>query len=227
MLRFPLSVRPPVPMSVRMPATMPVPSFLRLSLPVAAAATVVALALALAAPPARAQAAPKPDTYLCPNVSSGGAVDCFLDAVAHLYTMCRQVKSIEIIEFGYEMAEQGVNAAKTEYCIDKHKLSMTRPYQGALREATGNRPVVEQLRAMYDRWLGALQELTWKPGETDEQYKQRVAQPYQYFKERAEVVRTALASSAKPATAEAASAKAKPAAKTKTAEAPAARKASN
>ena len=139
--------------------------------------------------------------------------------------MCRQVKSIEIIEFGYEKSEEGVNGAKTEYCIDKHKLSMTRPYQA--RAARGHRqpPGRRRLRAMYDRWLGALQELTWKPGETDEQYKERVAQPYQDFKERAEVVRTALASGAKPATAEPASAKAKPAAKTKTAEAPAARKA--
>ena len=135
-------------------------------LPVLASAA--AFALALSASPAQAQGAPKPDTYLCPNVSSGASVDCFLDAVAHLYTMCRQVKSIEIIEFGYDKSEEGVNGAKTEYCIDKHKLSMTRPYQAALREATGSRTVVEQLRAMHERWLAALQELRWKPGETDD-----------------------------------------------------------
>jgi hypothetical protein len=191
----------------------------------ASAACALAFSLALSASPAQAQGAPKPDTYLCPNVSSGAAVDCFLDAVAHLYTMCRQVKSIEIIEFGYEKSEEGVNGAKTEYCIDKHKVSMTRPYQAALREATGSRTVVEQLRAMHDRWLAALQELRWKPGESDEQYKQRIAQPYQYFKERAEAVRTALASGPQPATAEVA--KTKPAAKTKTAAAPAAVKAPN
>jgi len=217
MLRFPISVRSSLPLAVSSARPRAV----------AAAATVVALALTVAAAPARAQAAPKPDTYLCPNVSSGVAVECFIDAVAHLYTMCRQVKSIEIIEFGYEKAEQGVNAAKTEYCIDKHKLSMTRPYQAALREATGSRPVVEQLRAMYDRWLDALQELRWKPGESDDQYKQRVAQPYQYFKERAEAVRTALASGTKPASADPTTAKAKPAARTKAAEAPATAKAPN
>jgi hypothetical protein len=192
-----------------------------------AAAFALALSLALSAPPAQAQGAPKPDTYLCPNVSSGAAVDCFLDAVAHLYTMCRQVKSIEIIEFGYEKSDEGVNGAKTEYCIDKHKVSMTRPYQAALREATGSRTVVEQLRAMHERWLAALQELRWKPGESDEQYKQRIAQPYQYFKERAEAVRTALASGVTSAPATAEVAKAKPAAKTKTAAAPAAVKAPN
>jgi hypothetical protein len=184
-------------------------------LPVLASAA--AFALALSASPAQAQGAPKPDTYLCPNVSSGASVDCFLDAVAHLYTMCRQVKSIEIIEFGYAKSEEGVNGAKTEYCIDKHKLSMTRPYQAALREATGSRTVVEQLRAMHERWLAALQELRWKPGETDEQYKERVAQPYKYFTERAEAVRMALASAVTPAPAAAEVAKAKPAAKTKTA----------
>ena len=65
---------------------------------------VIAIGIAAVAPPAAAQksdAAPKPDTYLCPN-ATGGAVDCFLHAVEHLYTMCRQVKSIEIIEFGCE-----------------------------------------------------------------------------------------------------------------------------
>jgi hypothetical protein len=210
---------------LRLPVSSRRPGFLAVSVSVAAA--VFAVALALPAAPALAQAAPKPDTYLCPNVSSGASVDCFLDAVGHLYTMCRQVKSIEIIEFGYEDAEKGVNAAKTEYCIDKHKLSMTRPYQAALREATGNRPAVDQLRAMYDRWLDALQELRWKPGETDDQYKQRVAQPYQYFKERAEIVRTALASGPKPASAEPAAAKAKPVAKGKAADAPATARATN
>jgi hypothetical protein len=102
--------------------------------------------------------APKPETYLCPH-ATGGAVDCFLHAVEHLYTMCRQVKSIEIIEFGYEQAEQGVNGAKSEYCVDKHKLSIARPYQAALREATPNRLVMDGLRALHDLWLKALAEL--------------------------------------------------------------------
>src|SRR5215212_503544 len=88
------------------------------------------LAIVALSQPAAAQhepPAPKPETYLCPDALGGRAVDCFLNAVEHLYTMCRQVKSIEIIEFGYEKAEEGVNGAKSSYCVDKHKLSMSRP----------------------------------------------------------------------------------------------------
>jgi hypothetical protein len=155
---------------------------------------VVAALLALAPIPAaaqRAESAPKPETYLCPH-ATGGAVDCFLQAVEHLYTMCRQVKSIEIIEFGYEKAQEGVNGAKSEYCVDKHKLSMTRPYQAALREATPSRVAVDGLRALHDLWLKALAELKWRPGENDEDYKTRVAMAYDVFRERAAAVRTAM-----------------------------------
>ena len=114
----------------------------------------VLLFAAVVAPPAFAQkadVAPKPDTYICPNSAGPGAVDCFLNAVEHLYTMCRQVKSIEIIEFGYEKSDEGVNGAKSEYCVDKHRLSMTRPYQAALREATGSRSAVDQLRGLHEQ----------------------------------------------------------------------------
>jgi hypothetical protein len=160
------------------------------------------LAVSVAAP-ATAQkvgSAPKPDTYLCPN-ATGGAVDCFLDAVGHLYTMCRQVKSIEIIEFGYEKSAEGVNGAKSEYCVDKHRLSITRPYQSALREATGSRAAVDGLRSVYDLWQKALAELKWNPGETDAEYKARVAKPYAVFDEHAGLVRAALAAGRGAATA--------------------------
>jgi hypothetical protein len=139
-----------------------------------------------------AEFVPKPDTYLCPH-STGGAVDCYLHAVSHLYTMCRQVKSIEIIEFGYERSTEGTNGAKSEYCIDKHRLSMTRPYQSALREATPNRTAVDGLRALQELWLKSLAELQWVTGESDEQYKARVAKPYEVFGERANAVRATLA----------------------------------
>ena len=151
-----------------------------------------ACAVAFPALAQKSDAGPKPDTYLCPN-ATGGAVDCFLDATQHLYTMCRQVKSIEIIEFGYEKSDEGVNGAKSEYCVDKHKVSMIRPYQAALREATGTRSAVDSLRGLYDQWLKALADLKWKPGETDDQYKERIAKPYEAFREQAVVVRTALA----------------------------------
>ncbi len=155
----------------------------------------IAFGALVASPFAAAQkdaAAPKPDTYLCPNATGGKAVDCFLNAVEHLYTMCRQVKSIEIIEFGYEKSDEGVNGAKSEYCVDKHKLSMTRPYQAALREATGSRSAVDGLRGIYDLWLKALAGLKWQAGEDDQQYKLRIGRPYEAFTEQATTVRTAL-----------------------------------
>jgi hypothetical protein len=179
----------------------------------------VAGALA-AAPNAAAQsgaAEAKPDRYICPNATGTRAVDCFLNAVEHLYTMCRQVKSIEIIEFGYEKSDEGTNGAKSEYCVDKHKLSMTRPYQAALREATGTRTVVDRLRGLYDLWLKSLVELKWKPGESDAEYKDRVASPYAVFSEQATAVRVALdeASVRPKVAASTPAAKAKPAATAK------------
>ncbi len=135
---------------------------------------------------------PKPETYLCPNSLGGKAVDCYLEAVAHLYTMCRQVKSIEIIEFGYEHSEEGVNGAKSEYCIDKHKATMDRPYHAALKEALRSHAATERMHELHDLWLKALAELKWVPGETDEQYKARIAKPYEVFDAEAVAVHTAL-----------------------------------
>jgi hypothetical protein len=158
---------------------------------------VASLGVGLAAAPSLAErpdAGPPPEKYICPNTPGPTAVDCFLDAVEHLYTMCRHVKSIEIIEFGYEKSEEGVNSAKSEYCLDKQKLSMTRPYQAALREATGNRSLVDALRAEHELWLKALSGLKWQAPETDAEYKARVAKPYDAFREQAHAVRTAIAS---------------------------------
>ena len=53
-----------------------------------------------AAPAAKALPFQAVSVSTCPNDASTG-LDCYLDAVVHLYTMCRHVKSIEIIEFGY------------------------------------------------------------------------------------------------------------------------------
>ena len=49
--------------------------------------------------------------------------------------MCRNVKSIEVIEFGYEKSTEGTNGAKSESCLDKQKQNIARPYQAALKEA--------------------------------------------------------------------------------------------
>jgi len=156
---------------------------------------------------------PKADTYICPN-STGGAVDCYLDAVPHLYTMCRHVKSIEIIEFGYEKSAEGTNSAKTEYCLDKQKQNIERPYRAALKDALRSKHVVEALRALHEIWLSALTGLAWRSGESDADYKTRVARPYDDFRERIAGIRVVAASkpepAAKPASRKKASAKANP-----------------
>jgi hypothetical protein len=161
---------------------------LRLLSALTASAAVAAAAPALAQ---KADPAPKPETYLCPH-SDATAIDCYLDAVDHLYTMCRNVKSIEIIEFGYEKSDEGVNGAKTTYCIDKHGMTLKRIYQGAVREAGKNKAVVEALHSLHDYWAASLAGLKWVPGESDAQYKARTNEPYGIFRERSMLVRSAL-----------------------------------
>ena len=124
--------------------------------------------------------------YICPNADGKPALDCYFDAVQHLYRMCSHVKSIEIIEFGYEKSEEGVNGAKSEYCVDRQKLNITRPYQAALREASISTQAVEGVRSLQEFWLDSLAKLKWTPGETDADYKVRVASPYDAFRERIE-----------------------------------------
>src|SRR5215475_13982910 len=106
----------------------------RLGLVLFTFAAVVALAAATPALAQKGDPVPKRETYLCPH-NDATAIDCYLDAVDHLYTMCRVTKSIEILEFGYEKSDEGVNGAKTAYCIDKHNLTMKQTYDAALKEA--------------------------------------------------------------------------------------------
>lgn len=127
--------------------------------------------------------------YVCPNTDGKGGLDCYFDAVQHLYTMCRHIKSIEVIEFGYEKSEDGVNGAKSEYCVDKQKLNITRPYQAALREASISTQAVEGVRSLQEFWLDALVKLKWKPGESDDEYKARVGRPYDDFRDRIDGIR--------------------------------------
>jgi hypothetical protein len=127
--------------------------------------------------------------YVCPNTDGKSGLDCYFDAVQHLYTMCRHIKSIEVIEFGYEKSEEGVNGAKSEYCVDKQKLNITRPYQAALREASISTQAVEGVRSLQEFWLDALVKLKWKPGESDDEYKARVALPYDDFRVRIDGIR--------------------------------------
>lgn len=119
--------------------------------------------------------------YVCPNSDNKPALDCYFDAVGHLYTMCRYVKSIEIIEFGYAHAAEGTNGAKSDSCLVKQKLNMTRPYQAALKSAAHSAKAVDGLRGLHELWLKSLAELAWIPGESDQAYKARTAQPYEQF----------------------------------------------
>jgi hypothetical protein len=157
----------------------------------------IALPVALATLPARAETIggnPGPaHNYVCPNADGKGALDCYFDAIAHLYTMCRQVKSIEIIEHGYEKSDEGVNSAKSEFCMVKQRINIVRPYQGALREASISRQAVEGIRALQDIWLESLDKLKWTPGESDADYKARVAKAYETFRDRTEGIRKVVA----------------------------------
>ena len=61
-----------------------------------------------------ARASTKWIPYICPTMHTGSGTACFLEAIPQTYTMCRHIKSIEVIEFGLMGAQEGVNGAKTE-----------------------------------------------------------------------------------------------------------------
>lgn len=181
-------------------------------------AAVVAVTLALFAPaPVEAQKFQAGSPYICPNNDDTG-LDCYLDAVVHLYRMCRHVKSIEIIEFGYADAQKGVNGAKSEYCMDKQKINITRPYQAALREATPWREVVDHLRDLQAYWLAAMVDLRWRDGEDGPDYEYRVDKVFEDLSYKVDDVRVAFTTppdAAGTARAAPAKSKAKPAAAAK------------
>lgn len=177
-----------------------------------------------AATPAFAQKTFDPGSrYICPNHAESG-LDCYLDAVVHLYTMCRHVKSIEIIEFGLPGAQEGVNGAKSEYCVDKQKINIVRPYQAALREATPWHEAVEHLRSLQEFWQQSMARLTWQAGEAKDAYEDRVNKVYDELSYRIDAVRTGFATA--PDAAGTKVAQPKPSAKpARTAKAPVAAKA--
>ena len=158
------------------------------------AVVVAAAALALAGAPAVAQKSiggnPGPAyNYVCPNADGGPPLECYYDAIRHLYTMCRHVKSIEIIEWGYEKAQEGVNQAKSDYCIEKQRGNMAKPYQAALREAAISKQAVDGLRSLNEAWQLALADLKWRTGETSDDYLTRTVTPYIDFEERIDGIR--------------------------------------
>ena len=157
----------------------------------------IAALAAGAALPVRAETIggnPGPEhNYVCPHADRGPALDCYLDAVKHLYTMCRNVKAIEIIEFGYDKSTEGTNGAKSASCLDKQKQNIALPFKAALREVAKRKQVVEALHKLQDRWLAAMAQLQWRAGESDNDYKSRVARPYDEFDGSITSIRTSLA----------------------------------
>ncbi|HET8584886.1 MAG TPA: hypothetical protein VFM89_04035 [Casimicrobiaceae bacterium] len=168
---------------------------------------------ALAAVPAYAETIggnPGPaHNYVCPHADGKPALDCYFDAVQHLYTMCRNVKSIEILEFGYEKSTDGANGKKSESCLEKQKQNIERPYRAALKEALHSKQAVEALRHLQETWLEAMSALKWRAGESDADYKARVAKPYEAFNERIVMIRTDVAEAEKPAAAKRATTRAR------------------
>ncbi|MGE5170356.1 MAG: hypothetical protein ACM3JC_08285 [Rudaea sp.] len=162
----------------------------------------LAVVTALAAAPARAEVIggnPGPQhNYVCPHADGKPPLDCYLDAVPHLYTMCRNVKAIEIIEFGYEKSTEGVNGAKSASCLDKQKQNIGPPFKAALRQAGKKKHVVEALHKLQGMWLTAMAQLQWHKGESDEEYKARVGKPYEEFNEGIATVRTSFAANEAP-----------------------------
>ena len=174
---------------------------------IARIAALLAFATLFAPLPAQAQKFEPGSVYICPNHADTG-IDCYLDAVVHLYTMCRHVKSIEIIEFGHAKAQEGVNGAKSEYCVDKQKINITRPYQAALRESSGYRDAVEHLRNLQQFWLDAMARLRWT-GEAAQDYEDRVIKVYDELSWKIDEVRVSFNTAQDNASAPAANAKAK------------------
>jgi hypothetical protein len=176
--------------------------------PAASLTVLIALAGALAAAPSAAETIggnPGPEhNYVCPHADGKPALECYLDAVKHLYTMCRNVKAIEIIEFGYDKSTEGTNGAKSESCLEKQKQNIVRPFKTALRDVAKNKHVVEALHKLQEAWLTAMAQLQWRAGESDDDYKARVAKPYDAFDESIASIRTIAVAEASPEPAKAA-----------------------
>ena len=158
------------------------------------AAIATAALAALAAAPASAQKMiggnPGPAyNYVCPNSDGAPPLDCYFDAVRHLYTMCRHVKSIEIIEWGFEKSQEGVNDAKSNSCIEKQRGNMAKPYQAALKEAALSKQAVDGVKSLNEYWQYVLSDLKWRKNETNDDYLTRTVTPYMDFEERIDGIR--------------------------------------
>ncbi|MDR0250080.1 MAG: hypothetical protein LBI35_02045 [Burkholderiales bacterium] len=127
---------------------------------------------------------PQPSAdFVCPRATRSSAIECFLGAVEHLYTVCRQVKSIELLEFGFDQAEEGPNGLKSEFCRRKQKVSLPPYLDAAQREAQvmSSCEAAYILSDLYMVWNTAMIGLRLRPNETEAEYQQRTATPYLTF----------------------------------------------
>ena len=163
---------------------------MRITLAVTAAAALAALVVAPASAQKMIGGNPGPAyNYVCPNSDGAPPLDCYFDAVRHLYTMCRHVKSIEIIEWGFEKSQEGVNDAKSNSCIEKQRGNMAKPYQAALKEAALSKQAVDGVKSLNEAWQYALGDLKWRKDETNDDYLTRTVTPYMDFEERIDGIR--------------------------------------
>jgi len=163
---------------------------MRITLAVTAAAALAALVVAPASAQKMIGGNPGPAyNYVCPNSDGAPPLDCYFDAVRHLYTMCRHVKSIEIIEWGFEKSQEGVNDAKSNSCIEKQRGNMAKPYQAALKEAALSKQAVDGVKSLNEYWQYVLSDLKWRKNETNDDYLTRTVTPYMDFEERIDGIR--------------------------------------
>ena len=163
---------------------------MRITLAAIAAAALAALFVAPASAQKMIGGNPGPAyNYVCPNSDGAPPLDCYFDAVRHLYTMCRHVKSIEIIEWGFEKSQEGVNDAKSNSCIEKQRGNMAKPYQAALKEAALSKQAVDGVKSLNEAWQYALGDLKWRKDETNDDYLTRTVTPYMDFEERIDGIR--------------------------------------
>ncbi|MDR1529729.1 MAG: hypothetical protein LBS40_04945 [Burkholderiales bacterium] len=121
--------------------------------------------------------------FVCPHTDRINATECFIDATEHLYTVCRQVKAIELIEHGFDKAEDGANAFKSDFCRRKQKVSMPPYFDAALREAQMffSCETIRHINELYAVWHTSLFALKQRPDETETEYQQRITVPYLAF----------------------------------------------
>ncbi|MDR2711442.1 MAG: hypothetical protein LBB65_09035 [Burkholderiales bacterium] len=136
--------------------------------------------------------------FVCPHANKVSAIECFLDGVEHFYTVCRQVKAIELLEFGFDHAEEGANGLKSEFCRRKQKASLPPYLDAALHEAQAmsSCEAARALDDLYVVWNAAMTGLRQYPGDTEAEYRQRIAVPYSAFAAYRQQIRDTLTAAA-------------------------------